>query len=186
MTKGKGVPKMRGVEHIAFTVPNLDEACQFFEDVLGCEVMFSAGSFSKETGMAMDRQINVDPEAKCVEYRYVRCGNGANLEIFQYTAPDQKTEVPRNSDIGGHHIAFYVDDIQAAIDYLKSKGVKVLGVPTVVTSGPTAGLNWIYFVTPWGMNLELVSCEDGIAHDKSGKTVLWEPKTPGERLVNTD
>jgi hypothetical protein len=36
------------------------------------------------------------------------------------------------------------------------------------------------------MNFELVSCENGTAHDKSGKTLLWEPKTPGERLVNTD
>ena len=186
MTKGKGMPKMRGLEHVAMTVPNLDEACKFFEEVMGCEVMFSAGSFSAETGLDMDKQINVDPKARCLEYRYVRCGNGTNLEIFQYEAPDQKTKVPRNSDIGGHHMAFYVDDIHAGIKHLKAHGVRVLGEPIVVTSGPTAGLTWIYFLTPWGLNLELVSSEKGIAHDKSGKTILWEPKTPGERLVNTD
>ncbi len=64
--------------------------------------------------------------------------------------------------------------------------MRALGEPTVVTSGPTAGLSWIYFLAPWSLNLELVSCEDGIAHDKGGKTVLWELKTPCERLVDTD
>lgn len=182
----KGMPKMRGLEHVAVTVPNLDEACKFFEDVLGCEVLYSVGGFSEKTGVNMERQINVDPKARCVDFRYVRCGNGTNIELFEYEAPDQNTVEPRNSDIGGHHLAFYVDDILAAIEYLKDNGVRVLGEPTVVTSGPTAGLTWIYFLTPWGMNLEIVSCENGIAHDKSGKTVLWQPKTPGERLINTD
>ncbi len=186
MTKGKGMPKMRGLEHVAVTVPNLNEACDFFENVLGCEVLFSVGGFGEDTGMDMERQINVDRKARCVDFRYVRCGNGTNIELFEYESPDQNTVEPRNSDIGGHHFAFYVDDIHAAIKHLKDNGVRVLGEPTVVTEGPTAGLTWIYFLTPWGMNLEIVSCEDGIAHDKSGKTVLWEPKTPGERLVNTD
>ena len=185
MSKSKGMPAMRGLEHVALTVPNLDEACKFFEEVMGCEVLFSAGSFSKETGVRMDEQINVHPEARCVEYRYVRCGNGTNIELFQYTSPDQKKVGPKNSDIGGHHLAFYVDDINAAIKHLKAHGVRVLDEPIVVKDGPTAGLTWIYFLAPWGMNLELVSCEKGIAHDKSGKTVLWEPKTPGERLVVT-
>ncbi len=31
------VPGLRGIEHIAFTVPDLDEAVNFFVDVLGCE-----------------------------------------------------------------------------------------------------------------------------------------------------
>jgi catechol 2,3-dioxygenase-like lactoylglutathione lyase family enzyme len=31
---------------------------------------------------------------------------------------------PKNSDVGGYHIAFYVDDIKAAKDYLDGKGVK--------------------------------------------------------------
>ena len=30
----------------------------------------------------------------------------------------------KNSDIGGYHIAFYVDDIKAAKTYLDGKGVK--------------------------------------------------------------
>jgi hypothetical protein len=35
---------------------------------------------------------------------------------------------PRNSDIGGYYIAFYVDDVKAAKDYLDSKGSGEPGV----------------------------------------------------------
>ncbi len=116
-----------------------------------------------------------------------RCGNGVNLDLFQYMSSDQRTEGPENSDVGGHHLAFYVDDINAAIARLRAHGVRVLDKPIMVTEEPTAGLTWIYFLAPWGMNLGLVSCENGIAHDKSGKTLLWEPKTPGEpRSTPTD
>jgi len=94
MSKSKGMPGMRGIEHFAMTVPDLDAACKFFEEVMGCEVLFSAGSFSRETGVRMDEQINVHPQARCVEYRYVRCGNGLNLKLFQYKSPDQKMEGP--------------------------------------------------------------------------------------------
>ena len=183
MNKPKGMPGFRGAEHFGLTVPDIDAACEFFENVIGCEVLFSAGSASDDEGDWMQDHINVHPRARNIEYRYVRCGNGTNLEIFQYSSPDQRTEPPKNSDIGGHHIAFYVDDMDAAVAHLKAHGVRVLDEPTVVTDGPTAGLTWVYFLAPWGLQLELVSCEDGIAHDKSGKTMLWQPKTPGQRLV---
>ena len=51
----------------------------------------------------------------------VRCGAGSNIELFKYTAPDQKDMTPKNSDIGGMHIALYVDDVQAAKDYLAAR-----------------------------------------------------------------
>ena len=184
MTSKKGMPGFRGAEHFGLTVPDIDEACRFFEEVIGCEVLFSAGSASDDEGDWMKDHINVHPRAKNLEYRYVRCGNGTNLEVFQYSSPDQRTELPKNSDIGGHHIAFYVDDMDAAIAHLKANGVRVLAEPTVVTEGPTAGLTWVYFLAPWGLQLELVSWENGIAHDKEAGTHLWKPKTPAERIVD--
>jgi hypothetical protein len=45
-------------------------------------------------------------------------------------------------------LAFYVDDIHAAINRLESHGVRVFGKPIVETKGPTAGLTWIYFAAP--------------------------------------
>ena len=84
----------------------------------------------------------------------VRCGAGSNIELFQYTSPDQRNMTPKNSDIGGMHIALYVDDVQKAKDYLDSHGVKTFKGPIPIGAGPAAGETILYFVAPWGLQFE--------------------------------
>ena len=170
----KGLPGLRGTDHIGFTVPNLEEAVAFFVDVLGCEPFHYLGPFSSE-GDWMQTHLNVHPRAVMKRLRFLRCGNGSNFEIFEYESPDQRREQPKNSDVGGHHLAFYVDDIDAAIAYLKSKGVRLLGEPTVRSEGPHAGQTWIYFLTPWGMQMELVSFPQGKGYERETDRRLWHP-----------
>jgi catechol 2,3-dioxygenase-like lactoylglutathione lyase family enzyme len=147
-----GLPGMRRVDHIGFTVPDLDEAHRFLVDVLGCEYLYSLGPF-------------VHPRARVNQNRFFRCGEQTLFEVFDYSAPDQRDAIPRNSDIGGHHVALYVDDLDAAIAYLKDQGVQVLAGPTA-SKGPGAGNRWIYFLSPWGMQFELVSYPGGKAFDR--------------------
>jgi catechol 2,3-dioxygenase-like lactoylglutathione lyase family enzyme len=110
----------------------------------------------------------------------LRCKNGANIEIFQYVAEGQRRSQPRNSDVGGHHIAFYVEDMDAAVNHLRSHGVRIQGEPKIMSEGPNAGLSWIYFQAPWGMQLELVSAPDGMAYEKETERRLWQPSKNGE------
>ena len=107
----------------------------------------------------------------------LRCANGSNIEIFEYAAPDQQRTPPCNSDVGGHHLALYVDDLDAAIAYLKSHNIRILGEPTRST-GPSSGQRWVYFLSPWGMQLELVSFPDGKAYERSTSRLLWNPCYP--------
>jgi catechol 2,3-dioxygenase-like lactoylglutathione lyase family enzyme len=174
---GAGLPGLRGTEHIGFTVPNLEEATSFFIDVIGCEFIFELGPFEADDDW-MATHLNVHPRAVMRRLRFFRCKYGPNFEIFQYEAPDQNPAPPKNSDIGGHHLAFYVDDFYVALEYLKQKGVRLLGQPTVRTAGPNAGQTWIYFLTPWGMQLELVSYPNGKEYEKTATTKLWHPAKP--------
>lgn len=171
------LPGMRGMQHIGITVPNLSEAVAFFVEVLGCEPYFTFGEFRFEDDW-MERHLNVHPRAAIRDFQMVRCGNGTNLEIFEYSAPDQNRRLPRNSDVGGHHLAFYVDDMEAAVDYLKSRGVQVLDAPSTFTEGPAKGLTWVYFLAPWGLQLELVSFPDGMDYESGLTRLLWDPRTP--------
>jgi catechol 2,3-dioxygenase-like lactoylglutathione lyase family enzyme len=182
------MPGIQGMEHVGLTVPNLQKACDFFEKVLGAEVLFTAATdFKHDKGNWMKKHLNIHPRAKIKEFRYVRMRNGTNLELFEYKSPDQKKVLPKNSDVGGYHLAFYVDDIYAAVKYLRSKKVRVLGEPTVYTEGPNIGLTWCYFLAPWGLQLEVVSAPNGTNFDKAakkaGKRRLFDPSRPRETLI---
>lgn len=122
----------------------------------------------------MRTTLNVHPEATLVEIRFYRCFNGSNFEVFNYSSPDQRLDQPRNSDIGGHHLAFYVEDLDVAVDYLKGHGIQVLGDPTL-SSGASKGQRWVYFLAPWGMQFELVSFPQGKAYESQTPLRLWMP-----------
>lgn len=172
------MPGVRGVNHIGITVPDLAQAEAFFTDVLACQKATSFGPFRDDEGTFMQDVLDVDPRAVIEEIVLMRCGFGSNIELFHYTAPDQKTVTPRNSDIGGHHIAFYVDDIDAAAAYLKDKGLKVNMGPIAVSEGPAAGQSILYFSAPWGLQLEAISFPKGMAYEADGGPILWSNTAP--------
>lgn len=105
-----GLPGMRGHDHTGITVPDMNEALTFFVDVLGCKKAMSFGPIAdpKPNGTFMKDALGVDPKTVIKQITLVRCGYGSNIELFSYQAPDQKVVQPKNSDIGGYHIASYV------------------------------------------------------------------------------
>jgi catechol 2,3-dioxygenase-like lactoylglutathione lyase family enzyme len=171
-----GLPGLRGTEHIGFTVPDLDEAERFFVDVIGCELVYRLGPFVRDDNW-MSEHMNLHPRTVMRELRFFRCKTGPNFEIFQFEPHDPPAPQPKNSDIGGHHLAFYVDDFDLALEYLKTKGVQILGEPTL-SRNASEGQKWVYFLTPWGMQLELVSFPDGKAYEKDSPIKLWHPAFP--------
>jgi catechol 2,3-dioxygenase-like lactoylglutathione lyase family enzyme len=174
------IPGMRGHDHTGITVPDMKQAVDFFTEVVGCKKAMSFGPFADDKGTFMQDVLGVDPKAVIEQITMVRCGTGSNIELFKYTAPDQKDLTPKNSDIGGFHIAFYVDDVAAAKAYLEAKGVNTRMGPLPVKEGPAAGQTILYFQAPWGLQLEAISYPDGMAYEKGAETVLWSPKDPAK------
>jgi catechol 2,3-dioxygenase-like lactoylglutathione lyase family enzyme len=176
-SNSKGLPGLRGTDHIGFTVPDLDAAVDFFVNVIGCEAFYDLGPFKSDDDW-MHTHLNVHPKTVMKRLKFLRCKHGSNFEIFEYEAPDQNRQQPKNSDVGGHHLAFYVDDMAAALAHLKACGVRILGEPTVRTTGASAGQTWVYFLSPWGMQFELVSYPGGKGYEKDTERRLWHPAKP--------
>jgi glyoxylase I family protein len=168
------IPGLTGVDHIGFTVPDLEAAASWLVEVLGCEYMYSLGPFRADDDW-MAEHLDVDPRAVMRQLHFFRCGGRAIFEVFEYQAPEQRAEAPRNSDVGGHHVALYVDDLDAALAYLRAAGVTVFGDPTA-SSGPSEGQRWVYFLAPWGMHFELVSYPGGKAFDQD--PAAFPPRYP--------
>ena len=173
-----GIPGLRGGDHLGITVPDLDEAERFLVDILGAEAVYTLGAKQSDDDW-MQTHIGVHPRTVIREIRFYRLGNGLNIELFDYDAADGQAPQPKNSDIGGHHLALYVDDMDAAVDHLRRNGVEVMGEPTA-SKQAAEGQRWVYFLSPWGMQFELVSFPDGKAYEHDAPVRLWHPARPAE------
>jgi len=168
-----GIPTMAGVDHVGMTVPTLKEGIDFFTKVLGCDYVYTAGPFADPKGSWMETNLGVDAKASTM-LAMVRCGPTQNIELFEYTTHDQVKTPLKNSDVGGFHLAFYVSDLPKAVAYLKTiPGVKVLGDPTPVSGQPNGGETFVYFKTPWGANMELLTYPKGLDYEKSTDKRLY-------------
>mgnify|MGYP001586622380 CR=1 FL=1 len=177
MSTQKGIPGIRGTDHIGFTVPDVDSAHEFLVDILGCDEVYRLGPKKSADDDWMHTHLGVHPRTEVSEIRFYRLGHGANFEVFLYQSVDRQRSQPRNSDIGGYHIAFYVDDLDAAVLYLRENGVEVMGEPTA-SKQSASGQRWIYFRSPWGLQFELVSFPEGKAYERDAPRLLWHPSHP--------
>jgi catechol 2,3-dioxygenase-like lactoylglutathione lyase family enzyme len=173
---GKGELNLVGVDHVGITVPDLNQATEWFEDILGAVTPLRFGPFA---GAFLEGALDVVPGTQIDEIRMLRIGHSANLELFQYQAPGQRHDMPLNSDWSGHHVAFYVTDIQAAVDYMDSRGVTRMFGPFTLGGGPAAGQSINYFKTPWGGYIEFISYPEGMAYQVPSVKPLWSPKVNG-------
>jgi catechol 2,3-dioxygenase-like lactoylglutathione lyase family enzyme len=175
-----------GMDHVGLTVPDIDQAVAWFERVMGCSAPLTFGPFGDPTGTFMQDLLGVHPRAVIEQITLVRCGRSASIELFEYDAPDQNTTFPANSDWAGHHVAFYVDDIQAAVAHMVAQGVQKLLGPLPVTDGPAAGQSINYFRAPFGTYIELISYPNGMAYESDPSRPLWSPKRNGAESVVTN
>ena len=167
---------LRGIDHVGFTVPDLEQAHRFFVEVLGAAHIYTLGGKSGEDDW-MRTHLGVHPRTVIREIRFYRLGSGTNLEVFEYRSADGQAPQPRNSDVGGHHLALYVDDLDAAMTTLRARGVEFMGEPTA-SAGAALGQRWVYFTSPWGMQLELVSFPSGKAYEATTELKLWHSAHP--------
>ncbi|MFI6098252.1 VOC family protein [Lentzea sp. NPDC051213] len=143
-----------------YTVADLAASVKFFVSVLGAELV-SRNDFRRcaEDGPAL--VSTVDPEGQ-VARAVLRLGPVAHVELVEHRVEGMRTTPPRNSDVGGHHLAFYAEDVDAAARYLAEvPGVEVMGTPETVPDGPIAGDRWVYFRTPIGIQMEVLNMPDG-------------------------
>lgn len=181
----RGAPTFVGTDHVGIMVPNIEEAIDWFHDVMGASAPLAFGPFSDPTGNLMRELVGVDPRAVIPQITQLRIGHSANIELLEYQAPNQSQRLPKNSDFGGHHVAFYVRDIDKAVRYMKSRRVEKLLGPFPITSGPAAGQTINYFRAPFGLFIEFISYPHGEAYQRPGLRPLWSPKLNGLDSVET-
>lgn len=142
--------KVLATNHTSFTVSDLDRTVAFFRDALGFQVTSKAprdkAAIEKITGV---------PGAD-VLIAYVR-GPGHSLELIQYLSPTDRSSVrPRPCDVGFAHVAYDVDDIDAAIEAAAGHSLELAGSVMVIDQGPNKGGRVAYLRDPDGITIEFI------------------------------
>jgi methylmalonyl-CoA epimerase len=97
------------LDHVGIAVRDLREALAFYRDALGLEV-----------------EAPEEVASQRVRARFVPVGQ-SNLELLEATAPDSAiAKYIEKRGPGLHHITLRVEDILAALDRLKAKGVRLV------------------------------------------------------------
>ncbi|WP_044338867.1 methylmalonyl-CoA epimerase [Rossellomorea aquimaris] len=100
------------IDHIGVAVRNMDDTIHFYENVLGAKLIDRYRSDAK----------GVESEIAIMEV------DGARTELLAPTNNDTSpiARFIKQKGKGVHHIAYRVDDLDAALEELKQKGIRTL------------------------------------------------------------
>ena len=140
---------LRGIHHLAISVPSLERAKVFYLEVLGFTL---ADQISFGPDKQSDQVLELK-EAQCASI-LVNAGN-IFLEIFEFDANETlRDDRRRLSEYGYTHFALDVEDIQVAYQYLAD-----------------AGVNWHHHPVDTGDGYWMASCRVG-ATDSARETPM--------------
>jgi catechol 2,3-dioxygenase-like lactoylglutathione lyase family enzyme len=106
---------MKGISHVAVGVSDMARSLPFYRDLLGLEVM-------------LDTEEKVGNGARHAVYmRWAK--DGGFLVLSQTLGRDPSGKPLRLHQVGLHHFAFWVDDLEKRVEKLKSAGVKIVVPP---------------------------------------------------------
>lgn len=174
-----GIPTFRGFEHVSMTVPNLDEATRVFVDVLGAEQFYDLEPMIGRHTSEFGAYANVDARATPSRVRLFRT-KYLNLEVVECPEyPGQNRLWPGMLDIGGWHLAFYVDDVDAAVARLGDLDLRVLGgkKPAYKCEAGEHAYT-VHCLTPFGFYFELVTYPRGRYWAEEFSGPAWHPADP--------
>ena len=141
-----------GVNHLSFTVSDVEKSAEFYKDVLGLKLMDICErdkDFSeKVTGIKTAR-------LKIAYLEAVNC----SLELVQYLCPPAQKIDTRTCNVGSAHICFNVSDFHQKLGRLREDGVHFAGSPCVIPAGPNKGKMVLYFEDPDSNTIEIISNE---------------------------
>lgn len=132
--------KIRGTSHIAIGVSNMERSLRFYRDLLGLKVTLDDPQ-ENPGGMLSRVQGGQQPRTRHGVYLRWEDGPDATFIVLSQDQPVSGEAIKLNQ-VGIHHFAFWVDDLEAAFEKVKAAGVPIVLPPTTfdtVAYGEPAG-----------------------------------------------
>jgi catechol 2,3-dioxygenase-like lactoylglutathione lyase family enzyme len=143
--------RLTGISHTSFTVSDMDRSLAFYRDVLGMVLILEV----ERKGEYIEQVVGFPGASLRIVGLKLPSGSDHILELIEYRVPRGERIDLRTCNPGSPHLCFVTDDIQAAYQELRGKGVQFKSAPVRIPSGPSAGGYDAYFLDPDGITLEL-------------------------------
>jgi lactoylglutathione lyase len=142
--------------HTGLTVSDLDRSIAFYRDVLGLELVSqwdSAQPYLRTVVGYPDAELRI----ALLRLPRSRAGvSGHHIELLEYRTPRGARGDANTFNPGNAHVAFMVEDLDAAYAELSAKGVRFKSAPVAVTHGRNAGAKAVYLFDPDDITLEFI------------------------------
>ncbi|PZD95801.1 VOC family protein [Paenibacillus sambharensis] len=119
------------IHHAAIICSNYERSRHFYVELLGLPVIHESYRAERDS-YKLDLQIGE-----------------SQIELFSFPDPPARTNAPEAA--GLRHLAFAVEDVDAAAHWLQNKGIEV----EPVRIDPVTGRKYTFFKDPDGLPLEL-------------------------------
>lgn len=123
MTKDGIKPgKVRGIDHIGITVPDVEAATRFLSEAFDATIVYDtvADGLPRRAPEDLAATVALNEAQRVIATRIVRLGDGANIELFEIEGT-----VPGVHGIGAlglQHFAVYCDDIAEVLRRVLAAG----------------------------------------------------------------
>jgi catechol 2,3-dioxygenase-like lactoylglutathione lyase family enzyme len=149
--------RVQGVRfgHVSIVAADWRQLAAFYTTVFGCEFVPPERDYS---GADLERGTGVAGAAlRGAHLRLPGPGpNGPTLEIYQYGRSEDRPPTAANR-LGLAHVAFAVDDVEAARRAVLANGGREVGDIVTLTTADGRQVTWCYVTDPEGNILELQS-----------------------------
>ncbi len=110
--------EIKKINHIAVAVENIEQATEFWQGILG-----------------LDLEHVEEVQSQHAKVAFFPCGD-SEVELVQPTDPESGTaKFIQNRGAGIHHLCLEVEDIDAALQELKARGVRLINETALVEEG---------------------------------------------------
>ena len=137
------------VNHVSFTVSNLEESIEFYKNVLGLELISLA-----ERDEAFSAAVTGVPKAK-MNIAYMKAAN-CSIELIQYVQAGGERLDTHTNNIGSAHVCFNIRDYDEWMERMKKNHVSFRGELCHAPAGPNTGKRVCYCMDNDGNNLEFM------------------------------
>lgn len=139
--------------HVGLTVSDIERSIRLFTETLGCELSRRAQFPPPFTDLTGVKDAHLQTAILSVGQPPVL------IELLQYTGPGREhagSIVTSSSNIGSSHVAFTITNLNEAVEKLDQAGVKLVGGPRALSSGPLKDTLVVYMRDWDGHTYELM------------------------------